>query len=58
METIRARIQARDRIRPRDADHLEWLIDEGLMGSFPASDPSSIAQPNDRWPSKRKEELQ
>ena len=28
--------------------HIEWLIDESSRGSFPASDPSSIAQPHRR----------
>lgn len=30
------------------ADHEEWLIDEAEAESFPASDPSSIAQPHPR----------
>lgn len=30
------------------ADHEEWLIDEAEAESFPASDPSSIAQPHRR----------
>ena len=28
---------------PKSNDHLEWLIDESLMESFPASDPSAPA---------------
>jgi hypothetical protein len=29
----------------RDPHYLEWLIDEALRDSFPASDPSSVSQP-------------
>jgi hypothetical protein len=29
-----------------EADHQEWLIDEAEKESFPASDPSAIAQPH------------
>lgn len=35
---------------PRDPAHAEWLIDAGVDGSFPASDPSAAAQPH---PSRR-----
>jgi len=34
-----------DREHPQ---HVEWLIDEASRGSFPASDPSSIAQSHPR----------
>jgi hypothetical protein len=30
----------------RDAVYEEWLIDEALRDSFPASDPSSLSQPH------------
>jgi hypothetical protein len=26
-------------------EHIEWLLDEALEGSFPASDPPSITMP-------------
>ena len=29
----------------RDPRYVEWLIDEALRDSFPASDPSSVSQP-------------
>ena len=32
--------------QPADPKHGEWLIDEASEESFPASDPSSIAQPH------------
>ncbi len=32
--------------QPGDPKHGEWLIDEASDESFPASDPSSIAQPS------------
>ena len=32
--------------RPDDPKHAEWLIDEAADESFPASDPSSVAQPH------------
>ena len=32
--------------RQRDPRHVEWLIDEALRDSFPASDPSSLSQPH------------
>lgn len=32
--------------RPDDPKHGEWLIDEAAEESFPASDPSSVAQPH------------
>ena len=35
---------------PRDPAHSEWLIDAGVDGSFPASDPPAAAQPH---PSRR-----
>ena len=31
-------------IAVRDPEHVEWLIDEALRDSFPASDPSSMSQ--------------
>jgi hypothetical protein len=34
--------------QPSDPDHQEWVIDEAEDESFPASDPSSAAQPNRR----------
>jgi hypothetical protein len=37
--------------RPSDPQHGEWLIDEGSDESYPASDPSSVAQPR---PTSRK----
>ena len=44
--------------RSRDPKHGEWLIDEASDESFPASDPSSIAQPHrspvQRTPSRRR----
>jgi hypothetical protein len=39
--------------QPADPKHEEWLIDEAADESFPASDPSSIAQPH-RKPRKKK----
>jgi hypothetical protein len=32
--------------QPSDPRHEEWVIDEAEDESFPASDPSSIAQPH------------
>jgi hypothetical protein len=32
--------------KPSDPGHDEWVIDEAEDESFPASDPSSIAQPH------------
>ena len=32
--------------RTRDSRYEEWLIDEALRDSFPASDPSSLSQPH------------
>lgn len=32
--------------QPGDPKHGEWLIDEASDESFPASDPSSVAQPH------------
>lgn len=29
-----------------DPNYIEWLIDEALRQSFPASDPSSLSQPH------------
>jgi hypothetical protein len=29
-----------------DPRHVEWLIDQALEQSFPASDPSSMSQPH------------
>jgi hypothetical protein len=34
------------RPKPSDPGHDEWVIDEAEDESFPASDPSSIAQPH------------
>jgi hypothetical protein len=31
--------------RVHSENHLEWLIDDASAASFPASDPSAIAQP-------------
>jgi hypothetical protein len=31
--------------RPGDPGYIEWLLDESLRQSFPASDPASITQP-------------
>jgi hypothetical protein len=39
--------------KPGDPQHVEWLIDEAEDESFPASDPSAIAQPH---PKPRKKE--
>ncbi len=40
------------------ARHDEWLMDEGIRGSFPASDPNSSSQPgslvNERNPANRR----
>ena len=33
---------------PRDPEHREWVVDEAAEESFPASDPSAIAQPHGR----------
>ena len=35
--------RSQDSYRP---EHGEWLIDQALMDSFPASDPSSLSQPH------------
>jgi hypothetical protein len=50
--TVRSSASRRDRSRPTPAqpreqtaaDHLERLLDLGLEGTFPASDPVSISQ--------------
>lgn len=34
--------------RVHSENHLEWLIDDASAASFPASDPSAIAQPHVR----------
>jgi hypothetical protein len=34
--------------RVHSENHLEWLIDDASAASFPASDPSAIAQPPPR----------
>ncbi|HXN15303.1 MAG TPA: hypothetical protein VN878_02930 [Usitatibacter sp.] len=31
---------------PADAKHDEWLLDEAVAESFPASDPSAVTQPD------------
>lgn len=36
--------------QPSDPKHGEWLIDEASEESFPASDPSSVAQPHRKSP--------
>lgn len=36
--------------QPGDPKHGEWLIDEASEESFPASDPSSVAQPHRKSP--------
>lgn len=37
--------------KPSDPKHAEWLVDEAVDESFPASDPPAIAQPH-RKPGK------
>jgi hypothetical protein len=39
--------------QPGDPKHGEWLIDEASEESFPASDPSSVAQPHRKSPDPR-----
>ena len=34
-----------DGLLERRSQHEEWLIDEAIRGSFPASDPASTSQP-------------
>ena len=38
---------------PGDPKHGDWLIDEASEESFPASDPSSVAQPHRKSPDPR-----
>lgn len=33
-------------VKPEDPKHEEWLVDEALDESFPASDPPAIASPS------------
>lgn len=33
-------------VEPEDPKHEEWLVDEALDESFPASDPPAIASPS------------
>ena len=35
----------RTKARPSTRAHEEWLIDEAIRDSFPASDPASTSQP-------------
>jgi len=48
VKTVRAVMGALFQRRAAAAAHEEWLIDEAEKESFPASDPSAIAQPHSR----------
>ena len=39
-------MSSKNHSQPGDPKHGEWLIDEASDESFPASDPSSLAQPH------------